>query len=164
MGRRCPSSMSSGKAIDASVVSRPLAVPALDPASGTRFMGAFPRSSYPDLTRLFDTDSLLAPSGHQLHFMSGKKVQILPNFGNKVVDIVPSKRAVGDAAKPAQLVGGIDERMRMEVIRDRDTGVSERGCDKAYTEIRRTGTRRSCQRGGRIWRRLGRLWGREGVK
>lgn len=75
MGRLCPPSMSSGKAIDASVVSRPLAVPALDPASGTRFMGAFPRSSYPDLTRLFDTDSLLAPSGHdQLHFMSGKKV------------------------------------------------------------------------------------------
>jgi hypothetical protein len=74
MGRVCPSSMSSGKAIDASVVSRPLAVPALDPASGTRFMGAFPRFSYPDLTRLFDTDSLLAPSGHdQLHFMSGKE-------------------------------------------------------------------------------------------
>jgi hypothetical protein len=54
---RRPSSMSA-EASDNSVVSRPLAVPALAPASGTRFMGAFCRVPYPDLTRLFDTDSL----------------------------------------------------------------------------------------------------------
>ena len=73
-GRDPPSSMSPVKAIDASVVSHPLAVPALAPASGTRFMGAFFRSSYPDLTRLLDTDSLLAAIPcDQLHFMSEKE-------------------------------------------------------------------------------------------
>ena len=58
-GRLCPSK-SSEDAIDASVVSSPSAVPDFAPASGTRLMGAFCRFSYPDLTRLFDTDSLLS--------------------------------------------------------------------------------------------------------
>jgi hypothetical protein len=42
------------------VVSRPLAVPARAPASGTRSIGGFLRLWYPDLTRLFETDSLRA--------------------------------------------------------------------------------------------------------
>jgi hypothetical protein len=70
LGRLCPSSMSSGRAIDASVVSHPLAVPALAPASGTRFMGAFFRPSYPDLTRLLDTDSLLVPYQVRVNYIS----------------------------------------------------------------------------------------------
>jgi len=130
--------MSSGKAIDASVVSCPLAVPALDPAPGTRFMGAFCRFSYPDLTRLFDTDSLLAP--YKVRLVTINYTGNLPNFGNKVVDVVPSNGTVGDTAEPTQLIGGSDECMRMEVIRDRDTWVSERGGNKAYAEIRWTST------------------------
>ena len=97
-------------------------------------------------------------------FYERKGVQNLPNFGNKVVDVIPSKGAIGDATEPTQLVGRSDVCMRMEVIRDWDTCISERGGDKAYAEIRRTGTCRCCQRNRRIRRRLGCLWGREGVK
>lgn len=79
----------------------------------------------------------------------GKRVQHLPDLGNEVVNVVPSKGAIGDTAEPTQLICGGDECMRMQVIRNRDTWVPERGCNKAYTVIRRTGMRWRCQcRGG----------------
>ena len=70
----------------------------------------------------------------------GERNLNLPNFGNKVIDVVPSKRAVRDTAEPTQLIGGSDVRMRMDVIRDRNACISERGCDKAYAESRWTGS------------------------
>ena len=85
---RCPASMSA-EASDDSVVSCPLAVPALAPAPGTRLMGAFSRFAYPDLMRLFETDSLLRvirkvrvdKIDDAIEYQRAQ-VQHLPDFGN----------------------------------------------------------------------------------
>jgi hypothetical protein len=133
LGGRPSAASRSAEATPGSVSSWPKAVPARAPACGTSSMGARARLAWPDLMRLFDVLSLrmceIRNGGDR-----GASLRA-PDLGDEVVDGVPGERGVGDGAPPAELVRGLEEGVRVQVVRHGDLRVLERRGHEADADL-----------------------------